>query len=141
MMGQLFITKLDGIFVTPIAAFTLGAFVLIVVLCTLPFHIFYMTARWEMFKVLLEVFVSPFTDVTFKHFIVADILTSFVNPLKDLGATGCFFINGLWFNSSLPDSQNKESCPNLFIYDYIIMFLPFWFRFAQSMRRLIVNKL
>jgi hypothetical protein len=93
---------MESLFISPIAAFTLGAFVIMVAMCLIPFHAFYLTARLEMLKVLIEVFMSPFTVVTFKHFIVADILTSFVNPLKDLGATGCFFFNGLWRDSTVP---------------------------------------
>jgi len=93
---------MDGLFINPIAAFTLGALVIMVAMCLIPFHAFYLTARLEMLKVLIEVFMSPFTVVTFKHFIVSDILTSFVNPLKDLGATGCFFFNGLWRDSIVP---------------------------------------
>ena len=93
---------MDSLFTVPIAAFTLAAFVIMVSMCLIPFHAFYLTARLEMLKVLIEVFMSPFTAVTFKHFIVADILTSFVNPLKDLGATGCFFFNGLWRDSTVP---------------------------------------
>ena len=134
-MGQLFITKMDKLFIEPIAAFTLGALVLMVALCLIPWHCFYLTARMEMLKTLLEVFMSPFTVVTFKHFIVADILTSFVNPLKDLGATGCFFLNGLWRHSSLPSALDTHSCPGLKTYDYVVMFIPFWIRFAQSLRR------
>jgi uncharacterized membrane protein YczE len=93
---------MESLFISPIAAFTLGAFVIMVAMCLIPFHALYLTARLEMLKVLIEVFMSPFTVVTFKHFIVADILTSFVNPLKDLGATGCFFFNGLWRDSIVP---------------------------------------
>ena len=101
-MGQLFITKMNKLFNVPIGAFTLAALVIIVAMCLIPFHAFYLSARVEMLKVLIEVCLSPFTVVTFKHFIVADILTSFVNPLKDLGASGCYFINGLWKDSTAP---------------------------------------
>ena len=94
-----------------------------------------------MFKVLIEVFLSPFTVVTFKHFIIADILTSFINPLKDLGSTGCFFINGLWKDSSVPAAEDEQRCPGLMTYEYVIMFIPFWIRFAQSIRRYRDNKL
>jgi hypothetical protein len=141
LLGQLFITKMDRLFIVPIAAFTLGAFVLMVSVCLIPWHCFYLTARLEMLKTLVEVLISPFTVVTFKHFIVADILTSFVNPLKDLGATGCFFINGLWRDSSLPLASDPQSCPGLKTYDYIVMFIPFWIRLAQSLRRYRDNKL
>lgn len=121
---------MDSLFIDAIGAFTLSAFVIIVVLCMIPFHFFYLSARLEMFKVLIEVFLSPFTVVTFKHFIVADILTSFINPLKDLGSTGCFFINGLWKDSSVPDAEDEQRCPGLMTYEYVIMFIPFWIRFA-----------
>lgn len=96
LLGQIFIIKLDGIFVEPVAGFTLVAILTVVILCLQPFHCFYRTARLEILRVMFEIAASPFTQVRFKHFIIADVFTSFVNPMKDLGAVVCYFSSGLW---------------------------------------------
>jgi hypothetical protein len=138
LLGQMFVIKFDQISIRPVASFTLAASLLILILFILPFHFFYRTARLELFKIIFEVMISPFSQVTFKHFIVADIFTSFISPLKDLGTTTCFFFRGLWLDSKTP---NFESCPGLRNYNFSIMIIPFWFRFAQSLRRYRDNKL
>ena len=80
-----------------------------------------------MLKIIFEVMISPFSNVSFKHFLVADIFTSFVNPLKDLGTTSCFLFRGFWLDSSMP---SIDRCNGLREYQYSVMFIPFWFRFA-----------
>jgi hypothetical protein len=132
------IIKFDQIFLTPVGGFTVAACALILALFLLPCHIFYRTARVKMLKIVFEVMISPFSNVSFKHFLVADIFTSFVNPLKDLGTTSCFLFRGLWLDSTMP---NNDRCTGLREYQYSVMFIPFWFRFAQSIKRYRVNKL
>eukprot|EP00347_Sterkiella_histriomuscorum_P002512 403367865 len=130
-MGQIFIIKLDYLF-EPIAIMSLIVLVIFILLCFQPFHFFYQRARLDLLIVLVHIFISPFGIVRFKHFFLADILTSFVNPFKDLGYMGCFYFNGLWKNSDLPGA---DLCPNVENYTLIIAFLPYWFRLAQCMRR------
>ncbi len=112
-MGQLFIVKLDYLFPTPVAAFTLGVTIFFILFCFMPFHVFYLRARKELLIVLWNILISPFGIVRFKHFFLADIITSFVNPLKDLGNISCFFFRGFWIDSDFPD---KKVCPNLVNY-------------------------
>lgn len=119
--------KLDYLFDEPAAGFTLAALMLFLVICFLPFHILYLKARKNLLEVLWNIFISPFGIVKFKHFFLADIITSFVNPLKDLGATGCYFSRGLWIDSVMPSSS---LCPYLDNYKLAIAFVPYWFRFA-----------
>ena len=138
LVGQLFIIKFDGIFTQPVAGFTLAILLILIGLCVIPFHCFYKTARLEIIVILIQVMISPFSVVRFKHFLLADIITSFVNPLKDLGCMSCFFLRNLWLNSEVPSS---EKCSMLKSYQYLVMFIPFWFRFAQSIRRYRDNKL
>ena len=73
-----------------------------------------------------NIVISPFGMVKFKHFFFADILTSLVNPLKDVGFMSCYFVEGLWKDSTTPKAGN---CPGLTNYGYSIAFLPYWFRF------------
>lgn len=105
---------------------------MIIALCLAPIRVLYRAARIDTLIILLEVLISPFRPVRFKHFILADIITSIVNPLKDLGAVGCFYFKGLWLQSEVP---TFDVCPGLQGYQYSVMFIPFWFRFAQSLRR------
>ena len=137
-LGQMIIIKLDVTFDQPVAGFSLFMLLMMILLCLIPFHCFYRTARLEIIKVLFQVMISPFSVVRFKQFIIADIITSFVNPLKDLGYVACFYIHGLWLDSTEP---NIEKCYLLKEYTYIVMFIPFWFRFAQSLWRYRDNKL
>jgi glucan phosphoethanolaminetransferase (alkaline phosphatase superfamily) len=76
--------------------------------------------------------ISPFGLVRFRHFFLADVLTSLVQPLRDLGFIGCFFFQGGWKEHEMP---SVEKCPILEDYILAIVFFPFWFRFAQCLRR------
>jgi hypothetical protein len=67
------------------------AFIGIFGMCILPFHVFYLRARIDLAITLWHILISPFGVVKFKDFFLADIITSFVVPLKDLGNIGCFF--------------------------------------------------
>jgi hypothetical protein len=75
-MGQIVVSKLDHIFDPPNAAFTLALISIFVFLCFMPIHVFYLKSRKQLLKVLLHIFASPFGKVNFKHFFLADILTS-----------------------------------------------------------------
>lgn len=105
---------------------------MVIALCLAPFRVLYRGARIDAAIVFFEVLISPFRPVRFKHFLLADILTSIVYPLKDLGAVSCFYLRGLWLKSEVP---SEDTCPGLRGYQYSVMFIPFWFRFAQSLRR------
>lgn len=125
-MGQVFIIKIDYIFDAN-AGFALAVLLIFILMCFQPFHYLYKRARVELITVLWHIAISPFGIVRFKHFFLADILTSFVNPFKDLGYMGCFYFRGLWFNSDLP---TPDVCPHVVDYTLVIAFLPYWFRFA-----------
>ena len=86
-----------------------------------------MRARKELLIVLWHILISPFGIVRFKHFFLADILTSFVIPFKYTAYITCFFISENWLDSNYPD---KNRCPYITDYKLIIAFFPFWFRFA-----------
>ena len=96
--GQIAISKLEYIFDPPEARFSLALIILMVIICILPLHVFYSSARKELARVIFHIFVSPFGMVKFKHFFFADILTSFIQPLKDIGLIICFFTSGTWLN-------------------------------------------
>jgi hypothetical protein len=88
--------KLNYLF-TPAPAYgALTLLIILALLCILPFHYFYLRSRIELFRVLCHIVASPFGIVKFKHFFLADIITSMVNPLRDLGAIVALFVSGNW---------------------------------------------
>jgi EXS family len=91
-----------------------------------------MKARKEVIIVLYHIVISPFGLVRFKHFFLADVITSFVNPLKDIGLMAFFFINGNWLDSKFFTINDNYG---LKLYTVIVPLLPFWFRFAQCIVR------
>lgn len=125
--GQLFILKMAYAFEKPIAVFTLIVLLIFVGLCFAPFHCFYMRARKEVLIVLYNIVISPFGLVRFKHFFLADVITSFVNPLKDIALLLYFFINGNWLTSKKFSASDNFG---LLMTTLILALLPFWFRFA-----------
>ncbi|CDW91778.1 xenotropic and polytropic retrovirus receptor 1 [Stylonychia lemnae] len=127
-----FMIKLDYLFDEVPAIFTLIAICLFVLICFFPFHCFYLKARKNLLFVLINILISPFGIVRFKHFFMADIITSFINPLKDMGNVGCYFVRGLWEDS---EETNNQNCPHLENYKITIAFIPFWFRLMQCFRR------
>jgi hypothetical protein len=97
-----------------------------------PFHCLFQRGRYSLAWTLWNILISPFGLVRFRDFFIADILTSLVQPLKDLGYIGCFFTQGGWMSSEAP---TIEKCPQLENYVLAIAFLPYWFRLAQCFRR------
>jgi len=97
-MGQIVISKLDHIFDPPTGSFSLALIAIFVIMCFLPIHINYLKSRIELGRTLLHIIASPFGKVKFKHFFLADILTSMTYTLKDMGSIVCFFVTGAWLN-------------------------------------------
>lgn len=127
LMCQMFIIKLEFLFDKAIAAFTLGVLLLFIIICVQPFHFLFRRGRLSLLLTVWNILISPFGQVRFRHFFLADIITSFTIPLKDLGFMGCFFFQGGWLDSTPP---SLELCPNLENYLLAIVFLPCWFRLA-----------
>lgn len=70
--------KLDALFGDSIAIGTLFLFCIFIFLFIMPFNVIYGYARKELFKTLAQIIISPFGLVKFRHFFLADLLTSFV---------------------------------------------------------------
>lgn len=106
---------------------------------------FYLRSRKEILRVLVNIIASPFGTVKFKHFFLADIITSLVLPLKDLGMTICLFTSGAWLNLE----ENSKDLNHTYIQDtqwlkiyiFVIAFVPFWIRLMQCFRRYYETKL
>lgn len=94
------VSKLEYLFDPPNGWCPLALITIFIILCLLPLHVFYLRTRQELMRVLFNIFLSPFGIVKFKHFFLADILTSMVYPLKDIGSMVCFFASGAWLDLS-----------------------------------------
>ena len=77
-MSQTFILKMEFLFEKAIAAFTLGVLGLFALLCFQPFHFLFKRGRVALALTLWNILISPFGLVRFRHFFLADIVTSFV---------------------------------------------------------------
>ena len=127
-MSQTFIIKMENfIFQRSVAAFTLAVLVFFIVICLQPFKMFYRRGRYQLLLTLWNIVISPFGLVRFRHFFLADILTSLSQPFRDLGLVSCFFFQGGWKDHTQP---SLEKCTYLENYMLTIVFFPFWFRFA-----------
>jgi len=83
--------KMEMLFEKTVAAFTLGVLIFFVFICVQPFRIFYRRGRLSLLSTLWTIVISPFGLARFRHFFLADVLTSMIQPIKDLGYIGCFF--------------------------------------------------
>jgi hypothetical protein len=81
-------------------------------------------ARFKLLKTLFNILISPFGEVKFKDFFLADVLTSLSIPLGDIQVFSCYFISSAWVDA------DKNECFSMPIPYYSIGVLPYWFRFA-----------
>lgn len=65
--------------------------------CLQPFHsCFFRNARFELFKTIYNIAISPFGKVRFRDFFFADVITSMGQPLVDIGMCYNYFSAGFW---------------------------------------------
>jgi len=136
--GNLIVTHLNYLFQTPISYFSVLVVIIFICICFSPFHCFYRKARWSLMRTLGNIAIAPFGLVHFRHFFLADVITSMVTPLKDIGLVFCFFETNDWEDGHLPDTNQ---CSFLLSYSYTIAFFPYWFRFMQCFNKYHETKL
>ena len=64
-----------------VQVFSIILLVLFLGLCLMPIHCFYLKGRIQLAKTLWNILISPFGKVRFRHFFLADIITSMTSPL------------------------------------------------------------
>ena len=69
----------------------------------------------------------------FRHFFLADVITSMTGPLQHLMYIVCFY-KDKHFVSGDPIKLEDE-CGTAYIFYWIIGFLPYWWRFAQCLNK------
>ena len=68
--------------------------VLFLGLCLMPIHCFYLRGRIQLAKTLWNVLISPVGKVRFRHFFLADVITSMTASLENTATITCYFATG-----------------------------------------------
>jgi hypothetical protein len=98
-----------------------------------PFHIFHLSARITLLKVLGNLVVTPFGRADFRECFVADILTSMVIPITDTMYMFCYFFSNTWFNNP---TANHNKCHDINRYaGPCLTFLPYAWRLLQCLKK------
>ena len=71
---------------------TISMLVAFALICFCPLHCFYMRTRKQIAKTLWNILISPFGLVRFRHFFLADVITSMITPLQFIGVIYCFYL-------------------------------------------------
>lgn len=96
-----------------------------------PFDHLYRSFRIETAKAFWQMFISPFGEVKFRHFFLADVLTSAKPIFIDSVAVTCFCYNRL---HKAPTDLSYCGKPQIAI-GYVLSVIPYWWRFMQCIRR------
>lgn len=127
--------KLDLFAGSNMSLFSFFLFILLLILWVNPFRCCYRSIRFELLRTLAHIVIAPFGKVEFRHFFMADILTSLVKPLVDIRYCFCYFIlTSCWLRDADNGCFSSEN-RSLQITDLIITMLPYWFRFAQCLNK------
>ena len=126
--------KLNLVYSSDFPFFTLLLLISFLLICLLPLHVGYLQARIQVAKTLFNILISPFGKVRFRHFFLADVLTSMVSSLQNTAVIMCYFKTGD-FETSTKVSDLLGACPVLYDYKILMGFIPYWFRFAQCLNK------
>ena len=89
----------------------------------------YRSLRFGVIKTLGEVVVSPFSQVRFRQYFLADVLMSMSKPFEDLNYAGCFYSTDAWLHSQQP------FCNSTVYINYLFAPVTNYIRIMQSLRR------
>ncbi|TNV84614.1 hypothetical protein FGO68_gene2192 [Halteria grandinella] len=131
-LSQIYSIKLVHLLDRYYAFFTFTAIAGILVFFINPFHFLHRGARKQLFISLFQGWIAPIGRVKFRDFFLADLMTSFIGPLRDMGLSLAFFISGRWVHS---DPVKRDDFKVLQIYFFAIGIFPLWVRFMQCFRR------
>ena len=100
-------------------------FLIFIVLCFHPIDCGYHISRRELKTTIWNILISPFGLVRFKDFFFADVITSAVHSMIDIGIMLEYFTSGNWRISQPVTDQTQV----LKFYIMLAAYLPFWWRF------------
>ena len=122
--------KLDLFAGFTISIFSFILFIFILLSFINPFKCCYRSIRFSIWKTLGHAAIAPFGLVRFRHFFLADVLTSLVKPLTDIRYCFCYFIGTLaWLHDDINQCQPTSQSSSIYINLGITLF-PYWMRFA-----------
>ena len=94
LVWQFLQIKLNEVFDTDLPIFTILLVISFLTICCLPFHVCYLRGRVQVAKTLFNIFISPFGKVRFRHFFLADVITSMTASLENTATITCYFATG-----------------------------------------------
>lgn len=127
--------KVDIGFAGEWATFTLCCLLLFLIACTNPLPYIYRETRLEILYTLGHIVISPFGLVRFRHFFLADVITSITTPLQQTMIIYCYFAGPQhnWKNGTKVDFN--EECTGAAKLFTTLAFVPYWFRFGQCLNK------
>ena len=113
--------------------FSISLLITYILICFMPLHCFYLKGRKQLARSLGNVIISPFGKVRFRHFFLADVISSMTGQLQHL-----FFIECYYERKHFVDAGSvklADECPVSNTLFWVMAFLPYWWRFAQCLRK------
>lgn len=115
---------------------TIMCLVIIIAICINPFHCFYQRTRKQILFTLWHILISPFGLVRFRHFFLADVLTSIVTPIQFVGIIYCYYLGEPQdWRVPVKPTHNKDHCRAANGWYIAAGFIPYWFRFWQCINK------
>eukprot|EP00250_Pteridium_aquilinum_P016536 c23147_g2_i1 orf=256-2580(+) len=116
---------------TAIMPFSILMIFLLLLIC--PFNVCYRPSRYFVLTNLRHIVLAPFYKVVMADFFLGDQLTSQVYLFRNAEYVLCYSIFGHF------KEENIERCTgdnvNFLIIAYLVSMVPYWWRFAQCIRR------
>ncbi|KAL5722934.1 hypothetical protein ACHQM5_006391 [Ranunculus cassubicifolius] len=119
---------------TELLPLALVSLVFLILLC--PFNIIYRSSRWFLLTCAYHCLCAPLYKVTLPDFFFADQITSQVQAIRSLEFYICYYGWGDY-------KQRRNTCKSSDVYNvfnFIIVTIPYWWRFFQCVRRLYEEK-
>ncbi|KFK33778.1 hypothetical protein AALP_AA5G058900 [Arabis alpina] len=102
-----------------------------------PFNIIYRSSRYFFIGCVFRCLLSPLYKVILPDFFLADQLTSQVQTFRNLLFYVCYYGWGGDFKKRTHTCYESEIYQELYL---VVAIIPYWFRFAQCIRRLVEEK-
>lgn len=127
--------KLQIGFFDEYATWTLVLLLMFLFACLNPIAMFYRSTRIQILYTLGNILIAPFGLVRFRHFFLADVITSITTPLQETMIIYCYFAgpDQDWKNETKVNFN--EECVGAHKLYTFLAFLPYWFRFCQCLRK------
>ncbi|KAG7626995.1 Phosphate transporter PHO1 9 [Arabidopsis thaliana] len=121
--------------ITELVPLALLVCLMMVLFC--PFNIIYRSSRYFFVGSVFRCLLSPLYKVILPDFFLADQLTSQVQTFRSLLFYVCYYGWGGDFKRRTHTCYDSEIYKELYL---VVAIIPYWFRFAQSIRRLVEEK-